>query len=770
MFYVKVVTRGATSAIKGSPRQALDYITDGHDARRDGGYSDAELAYIARMGDGWKTDLEGGRVPLVGFGSLGNETDEKKMAEAFEDSCVPNHFRATTGYKSITFTLPKEVSLFAEGHREEAKAAMYAAVQSSLDRAFTDKQYTAVAAIHTRNEAGEIHYHAHVLVGKFAREPETGVVVSLNGKRGGNGPARVRDMKLGWKEGIEKEFKGRLGLGIEQRAANAAPALVMADGTRLEPLNRASRRQLEKDVAPWYAVPDKSGAMAQRQLHLGAMDDRIFELASGGRGKAGWDAAAFRQLFPEHERFVGRYEKRVGTLKAIGYLTPEGRVSPEFRVHFALRRGINTPELQRLRLDLAQQVARQSADTGGAKPSSADPWKELDKYELVRRRVERLGFSPDAVKKIQADAELKKPTPERLRLIRIEANLRALSKPPTSLPQTKTVIRAFVDLQKVRVQRVYLIVKGAATLRLADHKKVADELRKVAERDYCYSKERRLAQFARAMRPMFWAVRVALPRQARRLEKAVERCTRLAYSQEAQRISRDEIKRAYLDWRKQFIDGPRAELKRAAERLDLPDQAQGRERLAAAGEKLVLGDVSAARAMYEKGLDALRTLDRPEASQLGAWQGREQELVRSVFAAAKGTPVEGSSLTREEQKAAVRAGQIGRLLTREQEASAPELPRGTPEPAALERLGRRLEAFGITSPMTSPAFKSLAPAELRKSLAGFREAGVLDDGPGWTLKAAPARSLAQDLGKTAERAMDAERLLTDSLLKRRTGP
>jgi hypothetical protein len=65
-YYVRVATRGSPKTV--SPRQALNYITDGHDAPRDSSYSDAELHYIARMDPGWKTNLEGGRVPLVGFG------------------------------------------------------------------------------------------------------------------------------------------------------------------------------------------------------------------------------------------------------------------------------------------------------------------------------------------------------------------------------------------------------------------------------------------------------------------------------------------------------------------------------------------------------------------------------------------------------------------------------------------------------------------------------------------------------------------------------
>jgi hypothetical protein len=66
---------------------------------------------------------------------------------------------------------------------------------------------------------GEIHHHVHVLVGKFARDRESGKIVSLNGKRGGNGPNRVRELKAGWKEAVDREFKVRLGLGIEQSRA-----------------------------------------------------------------------------------------------------------------------------------------------------------------------------------------------------------------------------------------------------------------------------------------------------------------------------------------------------------------------------------------------------------------------------------------------------------------------------------------------------------------------------------------------------------------------
>jgi len=84
VYYVKVVTRSSGGSAKGTPRRAIDYITDRHGARRDPAHSQAELRYIARLGEGWKTDLEGGRVPLVGFGTLAGVEDAEELASRFE--------------------------------------------------------------------------------------------------------------------------------------------------------------------------------------------------------------------------------------------------------------------------------------------------------------------------------------------------------------------------------------------------------------------------------------------------------------------------------------------------------------------------------------------------------------------------------------------------------------------------------------------------------------------------------------------------------------
>jgi hypothetical protein len=72
--------------------------------------------------DGWTTDLEDGRVTLVAIDELEMESDKQQMMDGFEPSRVPHSRCATAANKSLTFTLPKEVSLFAEGDPKEAIA------------------------------------------------------------------------------------------------------------------------------------------------------------------------------------------------------------------------------------------------------------------------------------------------------------------------------------------------------------------------------------------------------------------------------------------------------------------------------------------------------------------------------------------------------------------------------------------------------------------------------------------------------------------------
>jgi hypothetical protein len=104
--------------------------------------------------------------------------------------------------------------------------------------------------------------------------------------------------------------------------------------------------------------------------------------------------------------------------------------------------------------------------------------------------------------------------------------------------------------------------------RFSENKALAQKLLKTAERDLFYAKEKRIAQVGWALRPVFWMVRVAMPRQARRLSKACERCIRLAQQQESRQAGRDAVRQAYLEWRRDYVDKPLAELHRKADEVE----------------------------------------------------------------------------------------------------------------------------------------------------------------------------------------------------------
>jgi hypothetical protein len=243
-----------------------------------------------------------------------------------------------------------------------------------------------------------------VLVGKFAQKVAKGRTYSLSSLAGGNtGHKRLLELKLGWTEGIEKEFRERLQLGIEQKTPRSSVTLVLPDGSRLEPLNRDSRRVLEKELCPTYVDTSPTGKPITRKFRWSAMDDRIFEIASGARGTSAWSAQAFKDLFPEQSRYLSRYEARVRTLKAIGYLSPAGQIQTAFRVHFAAHHGVLTPELQRVRLDLLQQLARErTAST--PPPIPGQFWAQIQRHENLRKRIERLGYDKGDVTRTRLSA------------------------------------------------------------------------------------------------------------------------------------------------------------------------------------------------------------------------------------------------------------------------------------------------------------------------------------------------------------------------------
>jgi hypothetical protein len=294
--------------------------------------------------------------------------------------------------------------------------------------------------------------------------------------------------------------------------------------------------------------------------------------------------------------------------------------------------------------------------------------------------------------------------------------------------------------------------------RLGEKLALARYIKKVAERDLFFAKEKRLAQVGRVLRPVIWLVRVAMPREARRLDQAVTRCARLAYQQQLRRAGREAIQNAYTRWRLEHIEKPITEIKKQARVPQRPEQQELRPRLEAAQRKIALPGVSSAVVIFQRGFEATLSLgpkEKKTIDQLRSWAGREVELVEQVHRESKGEP---SSLKPDEYAAAVRVGRVGNLLHMEAASKPPHIPPPLSDHKPdIERLAARLAAFRMPTPLTPQNLSALSAAQMGAHLAVARKVGLLDAGPAWTLKAAAARTFVQDVGRQLERDLSPKR-------------
>jgi hypothetical protein len=149
---------------------------------------------------------------------------------------------------------------------------------------------------------------------------------------------------------------------------------------------------------------------------------------------------------------------------------------------------------------------------------------------------------------------------------------------------------------------------------------------------------------------------------------------------------------------------------------------------------------------------------------LQPWIGKEEDLVAQVYRQARG---EASSLTADEYAAALRVGRVGRTLNAAQTAPPLRVPNAfIAQKVELERLSARIHGLGLRSPLTPANLATLSLAQVRNQLQAARKAGLLDDGPGWTLKGQAARSFIQDMGRQLEQSRQVERRLEDQLIKK----
>jgi hypothetical protein len=864
VYYVRAATRGSDSKRRGTPRQAIAYITGSRDEWRDPGMSTKELEFVAQMGPAWsareaivsitreagawmvgagsalaylgrhedgpKREFEGGRVPLVGFGRLaGDWADERDLTANFQWDCFPWHVRrGKAGYKSFTLTLPKEISLFAEGHRQAAKAMMCDAATATLEDAFPGLDLSAVGAIHTRNEAGEVHFHMHLLVAKFARNRSTDRMVSVNSKAGGNAGTRIWDLKRAWQRHIDRLLKERLGIEVDQAAHHGPVAIRLGDGTRLGPLNTDSRRVLEKQVVAGRSklVGSESGrqpmgapgdSVGPRRIKLGVMDDRIYEIASGGKGIMGWSAAAFTDLFPEHARFVGRYEKRVLTLKHAGYLTAGGRVTADFMVHYGLRRGVHSPELHGIRADLRREAERESKEFGVA-TRIANVSEAMDWNPGVRKRLGRLELAREEVRRNEEETSRRAPARDQLERIRADKfHVRVPGSPaPAQVPLgIKALVRAFVDVQAARVRWIFAVSTGIVSLNSDETRNMAAAMLRAARDRLALAHEKHLSRAGSRLRPWFWAIRVAMPRDVRRLEIAIERCARLVRSQEVQELYRNVVREARagrcdtpLDPRLDDFAGVAFALEAPAEDARMLLQAEDRtgtlvpgpEPARASGlpstpapparilepphnlepprtprrprlpdppnapepaqapepSRVAIPAAPPAPALAKDPQRRRRIVSHPNAEGDGLERSLRKGLAVLAQHQPKGTPAKSVALDQLEHEVIEEALRIGRLLEREERSqhrlSLPAV--FEQDRAALERVSVRLGALGLPSPFTQEALVAIPPLEIRRALGAFEKSGLLAKGGQWTLQEGAARTLSTEWRERLQQQLD----------------
>jgi hypothetical protein len=333
-----------------------------------------------------------------------------------------------------------------------------------------------------------------------------------------------------------------------------------------------------------------------------------------------------------------------------------------------------------------------------------------------------------------------------LRLLRKQFEREALASPPKvlpPLPRTKGLVNAYVGYQKARVRAFGVVVAGVFRLQYTRHRKIAAAIRAGASRDLFYAKERRLAEVGRFLRPTFWASRLILPRQVRRLELAIARCVALARTQEVNR-----------EWRRKFIADRKQRLldARAAAAPDLgPMREAGKGNVAPPMAK----PVGRNDAVLALGLEVMRRHSPAESALLEPWTDRLSELDARVAAVAKG---QTDLLPPNVYQAALRAGRAGNRLQREQEARPvivpPNLGRYETE---IQRVQARFFAVRQGELFSREMLLSLSPKRVEGVLREVRQQGLADEGPAWALKQRELAALVKSLLPTLKREMDRER-------------
>lgn len=159
--------------------------------------------------------------------------------------------------------------------------------------------------------------------------------------------------------------------------------------------------------------------------------------------------------------------------------------------------------------------------------------------------------------------------------------------------------------------------------------------------------------------------------------------------------------------------------------------------------------------MLRRGYQVVANLDPVEPPTLARWLGREPALVAAVCKHAKGG---ASVISEKEYEVAVHAGRVGRVLLAGEHARPIQVPQAFgDERKDIERLARRLHAFGFGKAVTPDNLRHVPLSQMKSLLDNARKLGFLDEGQAWATKTIIAKCLSHDLGQVIEKNKSLDR-------------
>ena len=385
-------------------------------------------------------------------------------------------------------------------------------------------------------------------------------------------------------------------------------------------------------------------------------------------------------------------------------------------------------------------------------------------------------MSPAHLKGVHEEAQRRLPTPETLRQLRQALGQPAEVVVPRPAVKRPGIIRAYCAVQRAKVVSIFEISKGLLTLRPGQHAALARRMLEQARKDYFFAKERRLAVVARRMRPIFFLGRIVAPGDVERLELALRRVGELPARETAEPFLRAYRRRLYRNSYDGLVAQLRAEERQAAREVDRRtiepgvareqgqesrqhDQRtvgpgvgggkahQGRHARAAGGGTgggLVsepADDEAVAR--MRVGIEVLRRHRPGQFARIASWVGREQELLECLVDRAKRRFKVPRS---KEAEVGLLAYKIGRLLAKERDAVAVPVPPGFRAcERDIARANARMAAAGVDPPFPAARMQAVALLDVQRAVGRMREAGLLDDGPGWAVKVASGAAVVREL-------------------------